>query len=195
MQAVGDEHAINFSLLFDPSVLSNPRITAGSDTTNASLSMDADLVASGKVGLLLTLPPGEVMSAGSTRELARVLFDVSSAAIAGSVTPLGFVDQPIPKAVSSTNDLSLTALFAAGSMTLERVAAIVQGERLADGSLQISLNGLAGRNYAIETTTNLTTLQWEALTTNQTTLEGLLQFVDQQTTNSPQRFYRTRLVP
>ena len=124
---------------------------------------------------------------------SRVLFDVSLAALSGAVTPLGFIDQPVPKYVSATNGIGLTTLFTAGSIALESVPTIAHGDRLPDGTFQISMSGLPGRSYVIETTTNLATLEWEGIATNQTTLEGLLQFIDLGATNWTQRFYRARL--
>ncbi len=189
MQAVGNEHALNFSLLFDPAVLSNPRIA--SSEVGATFSVNTNLAASGQFGVTLTLPMNQTIPEG-TVEWVRVLFDAAPTVTNGSKTPIGFIDQPINKLVSGTNGASLVTLFAAGEITLLAVDAIETGTRLPDGRYQISLSGIAGRNYAIQVSENL--MSWTPLSTNQMSLEGELEFTDNQSTNLTKRFYRAVLL-
>lgn len=190
MQAVGDEHALNFSLIYDPAVLSNPRIASSS--VGATFSANTNLVANGKFGATLALATNQTVAAGE-REWAQVLFDAASNVTNGTTTPIGFTDQPVSKLVSSTNGTSLVTLFAAGQITLRTVTAVETGTRLPDGRYQISLSGISGRNYVIQISDNLT--GWTPLSTNQMNLAGQLVFIDNQSTNFTKRFYRALLLP
>jgi hypothetical protein len=60
------------------------------------------------------------------------------------------------------------------------------------GQMQMQFQGLEGRPYAFEASTNLT--DWVALGTN-TVVGGTISLVETNMTAWPQRFYRARLVP
>jgi Lysyl oxidase/Immunoglobulin I-set domain len=193
-QAVGDEHVYKFSMSFDSSVLSNPSVATGSNTPGASVTMNTSQLASGRIGVTLTLAAGQTLPQSSTLELARVMFDANPLIPAGTETFIGFLDQPVSKSVISTNGGSLTALFAAGTITIEDWSAAAAGQFLPDGTFRLSLNGPPNHSYAIEMSTNLNAQSWTVLATNRTSAGGALQFIDARATNSPQRFYRARML-
>jgi hypothetical protein len=193
MQAVGDERTFKFSLAFDPAALASPRVTNGANTANATVVVNESMLGSGRLGVTLTLPPGQTLPASSTLEIAQVKFDVNGSVAHGTESVVGFDNQPIPRSVLSTNDAPLVALFAAGSVTLENQISTASGQFLPDGSFQLSLTGAPNQRYVIEATTNLTAQTWEPLATNQTSLSGLLQFLDSNATNTPHRFFRARM--
>ena len=195
MQAVGDEQALKFSLAYDPAVLSNPRISQGADTPLASMTANLTATSSGRFGATLTMPAGTAIPAGSTREIALVEFNVSPTAAGGTVTPVGFADQPVTKSATSTNNAPLTALFAAGSVTLETVPVTARGERLSDGTFQLVINGIPSQNYVIEASTNLTQASWVPVSTNRAGTTGLVHYLDTQATNRGRTFYRARFAP
>jgi len=58
-----------------------------------------------------------------------------------------------------------------------------------NGQIQFTITGMAGDNYAIDASTNLSTADWVAILTNQ------LPFTFNDTNTIPQRFYRARSVP
>jgi len=193
-QAVGDERTYKFSLSFDPAVLSNPTVAVGAHTPGADIAMNTTLLAGGKLGISLTLAEGQTLPQSSMLELAKVLFDANPTIPAGTETVIGFLDLPVSKAVISTNGGYVTALFAAGTITLEDWNAAASGQFLANGSFQLSLSGPANHTYVIETSTNLVDQVWTPVSTNQTSAAGLLEFIDITATNSPQRFFRARMV-
>jgi hypothetical protein len=57
------------------------------------------------------------------------------------------------------------------------------------------LMGPPAQTYIIEATTNLATQAWVPVFTNQTSISGLLQFLDTDTTSPRSRFFRARMVP
>jgi hypothetical protein len=112
----GDENALNFSLTFDPAVLSNPQTALGSDAAGGQVNVNTTQTAQGRLGLLVSLAGGQRFSAG-VRRVAVVTFTIAANASAGA-TPVGFGDQPIPREV--TNDAAgvLPANYAGGTVTV-----------------------------------------------------------------------------
>jgi hypothetical protein len=60
------------------------------------------------------------------------------------------------------------------------------------GGMQVTLQGVAGRTYSIETSTDL--VHWTPWT-NQLNSTGTITITDTAATNYPMRFYRAREMP
>jgi len=188
-QATGNEHSASFSLLYDPVCMGDPFIT--NSPVGAGFASDYSLVSTGRFGAMFTMPGSQVIPSGE-QQLALILFSAANGLTNNTSTSIGFGDSPVARLVTDTNGLSLTTLFAAGTITLQVIHAIESGQRLADGRFQIVLNGMSGKNYALEASTNLVT--WTSLMTNTADMTGLLPFIDNGSTNKQMRFYRARLV-
>ncbi|QQS45474.1 MAG: DUF11 domain-containing protein [Acidobacteriota bacterium] len=106
LEALGDEHAVNFSLGFDPALLSNPVVSPGRDAVGATVNTDTSEVAQGRLGVSVTLPGNQVFAEGS-KEAAQIQFDFAGSNI-GELTSLGFKDQPVQRSVTDVagNQLS-----------------------------------------------------------------------------------------
>lgn len=89
----GDENALGFSLNFNPNILSNPLVMAGSDAPLASLNLNSNQLAQGRLGIAIALPTGQKFAAGA-REVAKVTFTIAANAIPAT-TLVSFGDQPI----------------------------------------------------------------------------------------------------
>jgi hypothetical protein len=116
LAAQGDENALGFSLTFDSTVLSNPAAALGRGANGATLNTNSSQVATGKVGIQLALPAGQVFAAG-TRQLVVVTFAVAAGTSAPS-TPIGFADQPIGREISGASATVLEATWSGGTVTL-----------------------------------------------------------------------------
>jgi uncharacterized protein (TIGR03437 family) len=114
--AQGDENALGFSLTFDPAVLGNPQAALGSDASGATLNPNTSQVASGRLGLALSLPFGQKFSAGA-RQIVVVTFTIASGASASS-TQVGFGDQPIAREISDVSARALQASYTPGAVTI-----------------------------------------------------------------------------
>ncbi len=112
----GDEIALGFSLIYDPAILSGPVASAGSDAAGATVNTNINQTASGRVGIVLSLPSGQKFSAG-TRQAAVVRFNIAAGTTA-TTTNIAFGDQPVAREVSDANALALTATYTSGSVTL-----------------------------------------------------------------------------
>ncbi|MGH7600976.1 MAG: IPT/TIG domain-containing protein, partial [bacterium] len=116
LDALGDENALGFSLVFDPAIFSNPQAALGRDAGTASLITNASQTGSGRYGLVIALPAGQKFAAG-TREIVVVSFAVSATTQA-TTTAIGFGDQPIPREAVDTGAGSLPVTWTAGLITL-----------------------------------------------------------------------------
>lgn len=108
----GDENSINFSLSFDPSILSNPQVSPGSDAAGSTLNVDSQQAAAGRLGIRLSKPAGQSFSAG-VRELIRVEFAVSQAAGANTTT-VDFSDQPVVRGMVDASGVAVVGSYTSG---------------------------------------------------------------------------------
>src|SRR5262249_61876207 len=93
LDASGSENALSFSLSFDPKAWRFAGAEPGRDAVGASLATNVSEVAEGRLGVLLALPAGRRIAAGS-RQLAVLRFERVSDQ-SGSVSLVGFADQPL----------------------------------------------------------------------------------------------------
>ncbi|HMJ90093.1 MAG TPA: lysyl oxidase family protein, partial [Candidatus Acidoferrum sp.] len=183
MQCVGNEHAVSFTLLFDPALLSPPRVTAL--PSEATCALNTNSVATGMLGATISLASNQVFAAGNA-VVVELVFDT----IAGGHihTFAGFGNTPVVRVVSGTNGITMPALFVAGEVHLEPL--FLEPLVVTDGALLIRSGAAPSERYAVEASEDL--VQWTALATNTAAAETL-NFTNSATL--PQRFYRVRLLP
>ena len=116
IDAQGNETVLQFSLLYDPSVLSAPRLTADVDTGTAQLSADTNQTAQGRLGVSIALPAGQRFAAG-LRRVASVNFTIATG-VSAATTRLSFGDQPVARGVTGANGNQLFTEFIAGNARL-----------------------------------------------------------------------------
>jgi hypothetical protein len=104
LNALGNENALGFSLVFNPAVLSFSSASVGSGAAGALFNANAYQAGSGKLGLALALPADSAFGAGM-QEVAQVTFVVSPAAT--NPASITFANQPV---FSQTVDPTATAL-------------------------------------------------------------------------------------
>ncbi|HWY78102.1 MAG TPA: LamG-like jellyroll fold domain-containing protein [Verrucomicrobiae bacterium] len=112
----GNENALQFSISFDPTLLTYIGATLGGGAKNGSLLANLNQIGSGKLGLLISLPSDTTFSAG-TRELAEVRFFVAPVTNI-NVVAVSFGDQPTPRQVSSPLPSFLSAAYINGSIVI-----------------------------------------------------------------------------
>ena len=184
MQSLGNEHAVSFSLIFDPAVLSNPRAT--NVPAGAALVLNTNQLGGGVLGVLVTLPVGAVFATGDVT-VAQFIFDTAPSAVALN-TFAGFGLSPTPRLVTDTNGVTLPALFVAGVVHLEPLRLASSG--MSNGTFRLSFGAVNDQRYAVDASGDL--INWTPLATN-TAVGSSLQFTD--TNALPRRFYRARPGP
>ncbi|MGO8931518.1 MAG: immunoglobulin domain-containing protein, partial [Limisphaerales bacterium] len=115
LESMGDENALGFSLVFDPSALNYVSAGFGSASNGVTLFVNDSQAGAGRLGFVLGLGAGQTFVAG-TRELARVSF--RAAAAAQGNCPVSFADQPVVCEVSDTNAQRLAAGYVNGTITV-----------------------------------------------------------------------------
>jgi hypothetical protein len=114
--ANGNENASGFSLSFAPNKLSFVGASLGSGAATGTLLVNTNLVASGKLGLLVGLPTGVAFPAG-TQELVQVSFALAAVTNV-SASPITFGDTPTARELSATNASALAANYFPGTVSL-----------------------------------------------------------------------------
>src|SRR5262249_9396638 len=112
----GGVNALGFSLQFDPLVLTDPQAALGNDASGAQLQVNSSQTAQGRLGLIMALPAGQQISAG-TRRIITVNFTIAANASNAS-TSITFSDQPTPSEVADTAGNLIPAAFIPGVVTI-----------------------------------------------------------------------------
>jgi hypothetical protein len=115
LEAQGNESALAFSLSFDPTILRYVSASKGNAATSATLNVNTNQVASGKLAIALMLPAGSSHFAAGTKEVAKVTFLALETTTNYS---LGFADQPALRSISDTNAVELTGTYVSSSVTI-----------------------------------------------------------------------------
>jgi hypothetical protein len=146
--ATGDEHALRFTLLADPAVLTGAQITAGPDAAGGAIVLDRSAEAAGKVGVTLTLPGSNVFSPG-LKSILTARYDVAPGAADNSTAGLGFSNAPVPMHALSAAGGTLPVVFDPGVITLHAVQATISSAPAAGGGAALTVRGLRGRTYQL----------------------------------------------
>jgi hypothetical protein len=121
LDAHGVENAVSFSLSFDPRRWRFVSSTAGADAGEASIIINDDEAAAGRLGVVIALPAGQALIAGA-RRIAIVNFELLSddrdnhRLRAGSIE---FSDYPAPREVADVEANPLPAIFAFDRQSLK----------------------------------------------------------------------------
>ena len=116
--SLGNENAIGFSLNFNPAVLSSPVVALGTGASGATLNVNANEAASGRVGIALAFSSGLTFAAG-TRQMVLVTFAIAGNAPAGT-TPITFGNAPVAQEISDVTANILTAAYTPGTVTIQQ---------------------------------------------------------------------------
>jgi type 1 fimbria pilin len=193
IQSVGDENTLRFSLLFNPAQLAGPRLEPGPALATATLTLQTNEVAAGRLGVSVQLPAGQTLPAAPELELFHLEFNVPATVASGTQAAVGFGDLPVARSVRDSADRPLTTLFLAGFVAVTAPITTATAARLPDGRLQLSFTALAGYACEVQASTNL--VDWIPLGPANPQGDGTAVFTDSETPARAQRFYRARQVP
>lgn len=110
----GNENGLSFSVQFDPALLSWESAAASAGATGASLLVNTNQAAAGRLGLMLAKPAGQVFPAGSN-ELVRLRFLLSASP---ATTAVSFADAPLPRGVADVYANDLCANYTNGQVII-----------------------------------------------------------------------------
>lgn len=107
--ANGDEAALGFSLVFDPTKLQFVSHAAGSATNSATIHVNQQKASGGRIGVAMMLPPGTSLPKGS-QQVLRLTFKV--VAQSATTAEIGFANAPVVQEVASVDAQRIEAVFA-----------------------------------------------------------------------------------
>jgi hypothetical protein len=147
IDAQGDETGVQFTLNFNPSLLTFQRADAGSDAQNNQFfETNQSQIAQGRIGVILLLRNA---LARGTRQIAVLTFRVAANVSPGQVIPLTFGNEPTRQRVIDANANALLAEFTAGEIRIAQGAGFegdVNDDKVIDIiDAQLLINHLAGR--------------------------------------------------
>ena len=192
LDAQGNEAGISLSLGYDPTALA---FVSATTTTGGSLLVNSVKAAAGKLGLVLVMPAGSTIAAG-TKDIVTLTFNVSgSGATAISVTG----DSPVAREVADVNANILGANFVSGSFNIILPAGLKAAgmERAQDGSLRLVVRNADGTpvtaaqaaKYVVHVTSNLGGA-WTVLPNALVVENGALKIVDPAAGSAGLRLYK-----
>lgn len=185
--AKGSEHALQFSIYYDPAKLSDPQVQAGPDLPAGSqLTADLSQATLGKIGFHIVLPSAGVLPSGDS---SVVVCWLQASPLIGQEqrVPVCFDDLPVARLVSGVDGGPLATLYACGTLT-GGARDFLSIAAAPNGTLQITLQGMPGVTYEFQYSTDLKI--WSTLTT-QFSQTSVVQVVDGADHASNAVFYRT----
>jgi len=140
----GNENSLNFSLKFDPTLLSNPQVTLGSDAATGTINVNTSQTAQGRVGVRLALQQGQRFGSGA-REIAQVTFAIKPNPGAGA-TVVEFGDDPVVRGMVDFNGNAVIGTYAPGNVIVTPgLEGDVSPRSLGNGSLSVADWAQVGR--------------------------------------------------
>ena len=121
LQSSGDENALGFSLCYDPNLLTFVSALRGSDASGASWSVNTSQASSGRLGVELVLPAGEVFAEGANTIL-QVCFRAVSP-VSTVLTRVSLCDAPVGREVLDLDAGPLAATYSDATVTVLGVCA------------------------------------------------------------------------
>ena len=115
LEASGNENAVAFSVTFDATKLRYVNAITGSGAATASVTVNSNGVAAGRLGLVVALSPGSTLTAGM-RELVRI--QVAALVSAPSNIEVLFGDQPVFRETSDASANVLDTGYARGMVSV-----------------------------------------------------------------------------
>jgi uncharacterized protein (TIGR03437 family) len=122
LDAQGDENALGFSLNFNPTQMQFVSATLGGDVAGATLQLNANQAANGRIGVAVALPTGQSITVG-LRNILVLSFAVP--ANGDPTTAISFGDQPVVREVVDARAAALPTAFTDGTVTFARAVANV----------------------------------------------------------------------
>jgi uncharacterized delta-60 repeat protein len=195
LDAQGNEAGVILSLSFDPTVMTFVNATVGSGANGGSLMVNNAKAAAGRVGLVLVMPAGSGIAAG-TRDIITLTFNVTgTGSTAISVTG----DSPVAREVADVSANVLGASFVGGSFNLILPPGLKAAglERAADGSLRLVVVNSDGTpvtaeraaRYEVHVTSDLGGA-WTLLSNALVIENGALKIVDPAANGAGLRLYK-----
>lgn len=159
LSAEGGENSLGWSVSFDAARLQYQQALLGDGATGATLFLNASQIASGRLGVLLSLPPGESFEAGE-----HTLLELRFVPRGGAASvPLLFGDAPVTRGTANVNGDPVTTTYANGAVEIATLLAPVITQEPANQAVYAGANAIF---RVVATSDAPETYQWRRGTVN-----------------------------
>jgi len=188
LKAKGNENTVGFSISFETDLLKYISARGGSGI-GASVLINSNEVAFGRLGFLIGRPAGTVFSEGEN-VIAEICFKALTTEGDASST-ISMIDEPIYREVDDIEALPVPVNYQNGTVAIlgPQFILINDIETLVGGGVHLNLSA-GPRVIDLEVSNDL--INWEPLSTV-TNTTGMIDYTDVVPPNSPQRFYRAKM--
>jgi hypothetical protein len=189
LTAQADENGVEFSLIFDPAVLSFADGRLGGGAANANLHLNTYNAAKGQLGVVLVLPAGTTFAA-ATLEVVKLRFKVAAPALGH--TAIAFANVPLTKQVVDAAADSVEVLYQDAVLAISPIHG--------DPSLKFTASGVGlaftwptwAGGYVLDVSTNLSLGGWTSIEGGYVTNETGITLTLPKSGTEPQKYYRLR---
>lgn len=198
----GGENGLGFTLAFDPAVMTFENVRLGDDIPGLSLLANPTQASTGRVGVLLTMPLGQGLPAG-TKKLVKLRVSLAAGVPAGQTT-VQIVDGPTKREVADINATVLPTTFQNldASISAERRLRVGGGKRNADGTVELNVGAEDGQDIPDTESGKIEVFyketlngQWLPLLEGVTVVGGQIKILDPANNQRALRFYQIRRRP
>jgi hypothetical protein len=148
--AEGDENTVDFSLTFDPTLVSFVSAAPGAGISGALFILNTNGVGTGNLGIVLALPGGQAFAAG-TNSIVQIDF---GSVYYSNTAVLAFGDAPVPRSVADVTANIVSATYQNGTLAVAGSAWPTLGIGTSGGNIILTWASTA-TNFTVQMTTDM----------------------------------------
>lgn len=202
LESEGGENGLQFTLAFDPAVMTFESVRLGDADPGLSLLENSTQAANGRVGVLLTMPTGQSLPAG-TKKLVKLRVRLA-ASVSATQSAVQLEDSLIARQLVDANAAALPTVYENldAPISAERRLRAGGGKRNPDGTIELHLGAEDGQEipdtekgkidvFYRDTATG----PWLPLLDGVTVVAGQIHILDPANNHRALRFYQIRSRP
>lgn len=202
LESAGGENGLGFTLAFDPAVMTFESVRFGDDIPGLSLLENSTQAATGRVGVLLTMPTGQSLPAG-TKKLVKLRVSLA-ATVSATQSAVQLVDSPTTRQLVDANATVLPTVYQNldAPISSERRLRAGGGKRNPDGTVELTVGADDGQEIPDAEKGKIEAFYrdtangpWLPLLDGVTVVAGQIKILDPANISRAMRFYQIRRRP
>ena len=202
LESDGGENSLDFTLAFDPAVMTFENVRIGDEIPGLTLLENSTQAATGRVGVLLTMPTGQSLPAG-IKKVVKLRVSLAPT-VSATQTAVQLVDSPTTRQLVDANAVVLPTVYQNldAPISNERRLRAGGGKRNPDGTVELTVDAEDGQEipdtekgkveaFYRDTATGA----WVPLLDGVTVVAGQIKILDPANNNRALRFYQIRRRP
>ena len=202
LESDGGENGLGFTLAFDPAVMTFENVRIGDEIPGLTLLENSTQAATGRVGVLLTMPTGQSLPAG-IKKVVKLRVSLAPT-VSATNSAVQLVDSPTTRQLVDTNAVVLPTVYQNldAPISNERRLRAGGGKRHPDGTVELTVDADDGQEIPDTETGKIevfyrdtVTGPWLPLLDGVTVVAGQIKILDPANNNRALRFYQIRRRP